>query len=99
MPIWKQSSSELDLEAAQRHFEKSLALDSELFAALKGLGDVHEARGNWEKAVEHMLRAEGVIVVGTRIRRWREVRVVPVPARRNPGNPAAPRSVSTWRHR
>ena len=49
-----------DLEAAQRHFEKSLSLDSELFAALKGLGDVHEARGNWEKAVEHMLRAEGV---------------------------------------
>ena len=49
-----------DLEVAQRHFEKALTLDAEMFAALKGLGEVHEARGNWEKAVEHMLRAEAV---------------------------------------
>jgi tetratricopeptide (TPR) repeat protein len=49
-----------DAEVAQRHFEKALTLDAEHLVALKGLGQVHEGRGNWEKAVEHMLRAEGV---------------------------------------
>jgi tetratricopeptide (TPR) repeat protein len=49
-----------DPEVAQRHFEKALSLDSESLTALKGLGEVHEGRGNWEKAVEHQLRAEAV---------------------------------------
>jgi tetratricopeptide (TPR) repeat protein len=49
-----------DLEVAQRHYEKALSLDAELLDALKGLGSVHADRGNWEKAVEHQLRAEGV---------------------------------------
>ncbi|HEU0034569.1 MAG TPA: SIR2 family protein [Kofleriaceae bacterium] len=49
-----------DAEVAQRHYEKALALDAELLAALKGLAGVHEGRGNWERAVEHSLRAEGL---------------------------------------
>ena len=47
-----------DPEVAQRHFEKALTLDAELLAALKGLGAVHESRGNWTQAVELRLRAE-----------------------------------------
>ncbi len=49
-----------DAEVAQRHFEKALSLDAEHLIALKGLGAVHESRGNWTQAVEHMLRAEGL---------------------------------------
>ncbi len=47
-----------DLEVAQRHFEKALALDPENIVALKGLGSVHATRGNWGTAVELMLRGD-----------------------------------------
>ena len=47
-----------DAEVAQRHFEKAITLDAENLAALKGLGNLHEKRTNWEKAVEMLLRAE-----------------------------------------
>ncbi len=47
-----------DAEVAQRHFDKALGLDAENFIALKGLAQVQENRGNWEKAVELLLRAE-----------------------------------------
>ena len=49
-----------DAELAQRHFDRALALDPELLAALKGLAAVHHGRGNWTQAVENLLRAEGV---------------------------------------
>jgi tetratricopeptide (TPR) repeat protein len=62
-----------DAETAQRHFEKSLALDAEHLVSLKGLSRVHEARGNWTQAVELALRAEAAS--GNRIERvdllWR----------------------------
>jgi tetratricopeptide (TPR) repeat protein len=48
-----------DPEAAQRHLEKALTLDPENLAACKTLGALHAKRGNWEKAIEMMLRAEG----------------------------------------
>ncbi len=47
-----------DAELAQRHLDKALSLDAENLAALKGLGALHERRGNWEQAVDMMLRAE-----------------------------------------
>jgi O-6-methylguanine DNA methyltransferase len=46
-----------------------------------------------------LLRAEGLIVVGTRIRRWREVRVSLAPVKTIAGNSAPRRAVSTGRHR
>ena len=49
-----------DPEAAQRHFDKAIALDGEQFAALRGLAAVHEARGSAGQAVEMLLRAEAV---------------------------------------
>jgi golgin subfamily B member 1 len=49
-----------DLELAQRHYDKALSNNAEHFATLRGLGAVHERRGNWGQAVELMLRAEGV---------------------------------------
>jgi tetratricopeptide (TPR) repeat protein len=49
----------MDPELAQRHLEKALALDPEQLSALKTLGALHHKRGNWEKAVELMVRAEG----------------------------------------
>lgn len=49
-----------DLELAQRHYDKALSNNAEHFPTLRGLGAVHEQRGNWGQAVELMLRAEGV---------------------------------------
>jgi tetratricopeptide (TPR) repeat protein len=49
----------MDPEVAQRHLDRALGLDPENLAALKTLGKLHEKRGNWEKAVEMLLRAEG----------------------------------------
>ena len=48
----------MDPELAQRYLDKAISLDSESFAALKSLGQLHEKRGNWLQAVEMMLRAE-----------------------------------------
>jgi tetratricopeptide (TPR) repeat protein len=47
-----------DDEVAARHFEKALSIDPEHLDALKGLGQLHERRGNWTQAVEMKLRAE-----------------------------------------
>lgn len=47
-----------DAEQGQRLLDKALALDAENFAALRGLGAVHEARGAFGQAVEMFLRAE-----------------------------------------
>ncbi|HUS33429.1 MAG TPA: tetratricopeptide repeat protein, partial [Kofleriaceae bacterium] len=47
-----------DPDAAQKHLEKAVALDAESFEALKTLGRLHGKRGNWEQAVEMMLRAD-----------------------------------------
>ncbi len=47
-----------DAEIALRHFDKALALDSENLAALKGLGALHDKRGNLAQAVEMLQRAE-----------------------------------------
>jgi tetratricopeptide (TPR) repeat protein len=49
-----------DAELAQRHLEKALSLDAEHLAALKSLATLHAQRGNGERAVELMLRAEGL---------------------------------------
>ncbi len=56
-----------DHETAQRHFEKALAFDAENLIALRGLGGVHEGRGNWGQAVDLLLRAEAAS--GNRIER------------------------------
>lgn len=48
----------MDPELAQRHLEKALAIDNENYNALRVLGALHEKRGNWEKAVEILVRAE-----------------------------------------
>ena len=47
-----------DSEIALRHFDKALALDAENLAALKGLGALHDKRGNLAQAVEMLQRAE-----------------------------------------
>lgn len=47
-----------DTELAQRHFEKSLAIDAQQLRALRGLAALHEQRGAWTSAVEALLRAE-----------------------------------------
>jgi tetratricopeptide (TPR) repeat protein len=47
-----------DAEIALRHFEKALSLDAENLTALKGLGALHDKRGNLAQAVEMLLRAE-----------------------------------------
>ncbi|MCX5745950.1 MAG: hypothetical protein NT062_26020, partial [Proteobacteria bacterium] len=47
-----------DVEVAQRHFDKALALDAENLIALRGLAKINEARGNWAQAVELLLRGE-----------------------------------------
>jgi tetratricopeptide (TPR) repeat protein len=49
----------MDPEAAQRHLDKAIAQDPENLIALKTLGQLHEKRGNWQQAVEMLLRAEG----------------------------------------
>ncbi|MGE5182707.1 MAG: tetratricopeptide repeat protein [Acidobacteriota bacterium] len=68
----------MDPELAQRHLDKALALDLENLAALKTLGQLHEKRGNWEKAVEMLLRAEAAS--GSRLERiqliWDAAQVV-----------------------
>jgi golgin subfamily B member 1 len=48
----------MDPEAAQRHLDKAIAQDPENFPALRTLGSLHEKRGNWQQAVEMLLRAE-----------------------------------------
>ena len=57
----------LDPEAAQRHLDKAIAIDPENYSALKTLGALHEKRGNWQQAVEMLLRAEGAS--GSRLER------------------------------
>jgi golgin subfamily B member 1 len=47
-----------DPDAAQKHLEKAISLDAENFEALKTLGRLHQKRGNWEQAVEMLLRAD-----------------------------------------
>ena len=49
----------LDPELGTRHLDKALTLDTANLPALKSLGSLHEKRGNWEKAVEMFVRAEG----------------------------------------
>ncbi|MEO8841705.1 MAG: tetratricopeptide repeat protein [Kofleriaceae bacterium] len=48
----------MDPEAAQRHLDKAIAQDPENLPALKTLAQLHEKRGNWQQAVEMLLRAE-----------------------------------------
>ncbi|MEO6776419.1 MAG: tetratricopeptide repeat protein [Kofleriaceae bacterium] len=48
----------LDPEVGQHHLDKAISLDPEHLIALKTLGQLHEKRGNWQQAVEMLLRAE-----------------------------------------
>jgi tetratricopeptide (TPR) repeat protein len=50
----------MDPEASQRHLDKAIALDPENLLALKTLGALHQKRGNWQNAVETLVRAEAV---------------------------------------
>ncbi len=47
-----------DAEAAERHLERALAIDTQNLAALRSAAKLHQARGAWTKAVECLLRAE-----------------------------------------
>jgi golgin subfamily B member 1 len=47
-----------DAEQAERLLEKALAIDPTLLPALTCAAKLHQSRGAWQKAVEHLLRAE-----------------------------------------
>ena len=68
----------MDPETAERHLDKALAADPENLLALVTLAGLHEKRGNWEKAVELMLRGE--TASGSRAERiglvWRAAELV-----------------------
>lgn len=49
---------EQDAEAAERHLEKALSIDSAHLVALRTAATLQQTRGAWSKAVEHLLRAE-----------------------------------------
>lgn len=53
-------SEQGDAEAAERYLDKALALDADHLIALRALGELHEKKGAWSNAVEHLLRAEAV---------------------------------------
>jgi tetratricopeptide (TPR) repeat protein len=47
-----------ELEAAERNLERALALDAAHLGALRAAARLHQGTGGWEKAVDHLLRAE-----------------------------------------
>jgi tetratricopeptide (TPR) repeat protein len=49
-----------DAELAEKHLTRGLSLDAEHLPALRTLAAVHEARGNWNSAVDFLGRAEAV---------------------------------------
>ena len=58
-PARSRSRTCCDPEVAQRHLEKALALDAENLARAQARSaQLHEKRGNWQQAVEMLLRAE-----------------------------------------
>jgi golgin subfamily B member 1 len=47
-----------DAELAERHLEKALSIDPAHLGALRNAARLHQARGAWARAVDHLLRAE-----------------------------------------
>lgn len=49
-----------DIDGALRHLDRALALDADHLVALRALAELHEKKGSWSSAVEHLMRAEAV---------------------------------------
>ncbi len=47
-----------DPEVAERYLEKALTIEPDHLVALRSAAKLHQTRGAWAKAVEHLLRAE-----------------------------------------
>lgn len=47
-----------DPEAAERHLEKALAIEPGHLGALRTAAKLHQTRGAWARAIDHLLRAE-----------------------------------------